>query len=421
MNAPNTVHDFRMQPAMDMLLARGASEGATVESGSCTMELGDDYPEIRVAVARLCGRFPGEYWRRLDNDNAYPTDFVEALTRSGFLGALIPEEYGGVALPLRAAAVILESIHGSGCNAGACHAQMYMMGTLLRHGSHEQKARYLPEIASGRIRLQAFGVTEPTTGSDTSRLCTRAVRQGDGYVINGQKVWTSRALHSDLMLLLARTTPIEQVKKRSDGLSVFLVDLREARGKGMDIRPFEAMVNHNATEVFFDDLYVPQSALVGEEGRGFRYILDGLNAERILIAAEALGDAKYFIRRAAEYSRERVVFGRPIGQNQGIQFPIAKAHAETEAAELLVRKAAALFDAGLPCGAAANLAKLLAAEASWNAGEACMQTFGGFGFAREFDIERKWRETRLFRTVPISTNMILAYIGEHVLGMPRSY
>lgn len=385
------------------------------------MNIGDDYPDIREAVARLCRRFPGEYWRRLENDRAYPTDFVEALIRSGYLGALIPEEYGGVALSLRAAAVILETIHSSGCNAGACHAQMYMMGTLLRHGCPEQKARYLPGIASGKLSLQAFGVTEPTSGSDTTRLCTRAVRQGDFYVINGQKVWTSRALQSDLMLLLARTTPVEQVKKRCDGLSVFLVDLREERGKSVTIRPLDAMVNHNATEVFFDDLRVPQSALLGEEGKGFRYILDSLNAERILLAAEALGDAKYFVRRATEYSRERVVFGKPIGQNQGIQFPIAKAYAETEAAELLVRKAAALFDAGQPCGAAANVAKLLAAEASWNAGETCMQTFGGFGFAREYDIERKWRETRLFRTIPISTNMILSYIGEHVLGMPRSY
>jgi len=385
------------------------------------MVLEDDYPEIREAVARLCKRFPGEYWRALEDDRAYPTEFVEVLTRAGYLAALIPEEYGGCALPLRAAAVILETIHSSGCNAGACHAQMYMMGTLLRHGNEEQKARYLPGIVHGEICLQAFGVTEPTSGSDTTGLCTRAVRNGTGYVINGQKVWTSRALHSDLMLLLARTTPLEQVKKRGEGLSLFLVDLRSERGRSVTIRPIDAMVNHNATEVFFDDLPVSHSALIGEEGKGFRYMLDGFNAERILLAAEALGDAKYFVRRAVEYSCQRVVFGRPIGQNQGIQFPIAKAYADTEAAELMVRKAAALFDAGRPCGSAANLAKLVAAEASWNAGETCMQTFGGFGFAREYDIERKWRETRILRTIPVSTNMVLAFIGQHVLGMPRSY
>jgi acyl-CoA dehydrogenase len=398
-----------------------ASFGIVARPTARVMDVGDDYPEIREAVTRLCKQFPGAYWRQLENDEAYPTEFVEALTESGYLAALIPEQYGGVGLPIRAAAVILESIHSAGCNAAACHAQMYIMGTLLRHGSEEQKWQYLPDIASGKIRLQAFGVTEPTTGSDTSRLCTRAVRRGDGYVINGQKVWTSRALHSDLMLLLARTTPLGEVKKRSHGLSAFLLDLRQLRGKGIEIRPIEAMVNHSATEVFFDNVYVPRSALIGEEGQGFRYLLDGLNAERILIAAEALGDARYFIRRAADYSRERIVFDRPIGQNQGVQFPIARAYAEAEAAELLIRKAAALFDASLPCGAAANIAKLLAAEASWSAGEACMQTFGGFGFAREYDIERKWRETRLFRTLPVSTNMILAYIGEHILGMPRSY
>jgi acyl-CoA dehydrogenase len=385
------------------------------------MDLEDDYPEIREAVARLCRQFPGAYWRELENESAYPTQFVQALTEGGYLGALIPEEYGGAGLPIRAAAVILESIHSSGCNAAACHAQMYIMGTLLRHGSEQQKSEHLPDIAQGKVRLQAFGVTEPTTGTDTGRLCTRAVRRGDGYIINGQKVWTSRASHSDLMLLLARTTRSEQVEKRTSGLSVFLLDLRELHGKGVAIRPIAAMVNHSATEVFLDDVYVPKSALIGEEGQGFRYLLDGLNAERILIASEALGDAKYFIRRAADYSRERIVFGRPIGQNQGVQFPIARAYAEAEAAELLVRKAAALFDAGMACGAAANVAKLMAADASWNAGEACMQTFGGFGFAREYDIERKWRETRLFRTLPVSTNMILAYIGEHVLGMPRSY
>ena len=347
--------------------------------------------------------------------------FVRALTDSGFLGALIPEAYGGAGLPLRAAAVILETIHKSGCNAGACHAQMYIMGTLLRHGSEEQKKKYLPAIASGELRLQAFGVTEPTTGSDTTQLRTRAVRDGDHYVINGQKVWTSRALHSDLMLLLARTTPLDEVKKRREGLSVFLIDIRAARGHGLEIRPLDAMINHNATEVFFNDLRIPADALIGQEGAGFRYILDGMNAERILIAAEALGDSQYFIERATRYTSERIVFGTPIGQNQAVQFPIARAYAETEAAGLMARKAAALFDAGQPCGAEANMAKLLAADASWNSAEACMQAFGGFGFAREYDIERKWRETRLFRTAPISTNLVLAYIGQHVLGMPRSY
>jgi alkylation response protein AidB-like acyl-CoA dehydrogenase len=386
-----------------------------------SMELGEDYADIRDSVNKLCADYPGEYWRKLEDTRAYPAEFVGALTASGFLGALIPEEYGGAGLPLRAAAVILETIHQSGCNAGACHAQMYIMGTLLRHGSAAQKKCYLPAIASGELRLQAFGVTEPTTGSDTTQLKTRAVRDGDHYVINGQKVWTSRALHSDLMLLLARTTAVEQVKKRSEGLSVFLIDIRAARGHGLDIRPLDAMINHNATEVFFNDLRIPADALIGEEGAGFHYILDGMNAERILIAAEALGDARYFIERATRYSKERVVFGRPIGQNQGVQFPIARAYAETEAATLMARKAAALFDAGMPCGAEANMAKLLAADASWNAAEACMQAFGGFGFAREYDIERKWRETRLFRTAPISTNMVLAYLGQHVLGMPRSY
>ena len=392
-----------------------------MNSNESRMELGEDYADIRESVAKLCAGFPGEYWRKLEDGRAYPSEFVGALTASGFLGALIPEEYGGAGLPLRAAAVILETIHRNGCNAGACHAQMYIMGTLLRHGSAAQKNLYLPGIASGALRLQAFGVTEPSTGSDTTQLRTRAVRDGDHYVINGQKVWTSRALHSDLMLLLARTTAVEQVKKRSEGLSVFLIDIRAARGQGLEIRPLDAMINHNATEVFFNDLRIPADALIGKEGEGFRYILDGMNAERILIAAEALGDAQYFIERGANYSKERVVFGKPIGQNQAVQFPIARAYAETEAAGLMTRKAAAMFDAGVPCGAEANMAKLLAADASWNAAEACMQAFGGFGFAREYDIERKWRETRLFRTAPISTNMVLAYIGQHVLGMPRSY
>ena len=385
------------------------------------MDLGDDYPDIREAVARLCLPFGGEYWRKLEDGREYPADFVAALTRAGYLAALIPEEFGGAGLPLRAAAVVLETIHRSGCNAGACHAQMYIMGTLLRHGSEAQKALYLPRIASGALRLQAFGVTEPTTGSDTAGLRTRAVRQGDHYVVNGQKVWTSRALHSDLMLLLARTTPMEQAAKRSAGLSVFLIDLNEAKGKGLEIRPLEAMVNHNTTEVFFDNLRIPASALIGDEGSGFRYILDGMNAERILVSSEAIGDARYFVRRATAYANERMVFGRPIGQNQGVQFPVARAYAQTEAADLMVRKAAALFDAGLACGPEANLAKLLASEAAWSAGEACMETFGGLGFAREYDVERKWRETRLFRTAPVSTNMVLAYIAQHVLGMPRSY
>ncbi|MGY8960735.1 MAG: acyl-CoA dehydrogenase family protein [Alphaproteobacteria bacterium] len=381
----------------------------------------EDYPEIRDAVRKICEGFPGEYWRNLEDqpvEGNYPTEFVNALTESGYLGALIPEEYGGAGLPIRAGAVILETIHETGCSAGACHAQMYTMGTVLRHGSDAQKKEYLPKIASGELRLQAFGVTEPTTGSDTTQLKTRAEKDGDDYIINGQKVWTSRALHSDLMLLLARTESADTVKKRSDGLSTFLVDMRKAVGNGMEIKPLAAMVNHNTTEVFFDNLRIPSSALIGEEGKGFRYIL---NAERILISAEGVGDAKYFVRRAVDYANERVVFGRPIGQNQGVQFPIAKAYADAEAAAMMARKAAALFDAGMPCGAEANMAKHLTAEAAWNAGEACMATFGGFAFAREYDIERKWRECRIMRTAPISTNLIMAFIGQHVLGMPRSY
>ncbi len=386
-----------------------------------TMELGKDYAEIREAVARLCDGFPGEYWRRLDADGAYPEEFVDTLTREGWLAALIPTEYGGSGLPLRAAAVILETIHASGCNAGACHAQMYVMGTLLRHGSAAQKERYLPAIAAGDLRLQAFGVTEPSTGSDTTQIKTRAVRDGDHFVISGQKLWTSRALQSDLMLLLARTTPLDKITKRGNGLTVFLVNLIEAVGHGVEIRPIDAMINHNTTEIFIDQLRVPADSIVGEEDMGFWHILDGMNAERILIAAEALGDARWFTARAAAYAAEREVFGRPIGANQGIQFPIARAHAETEAADLMARKAAALFDAGERCGAEANMAKMLASEAAWHAGDSCFQTFGGFAFAREYDIERKWRETRLFQTAPISTNMILAYIGQHVLGLPRSY
>ncbi len=393
----------------------------TGTSGPVSLELGEDYPDIRDAVRKICEGYPAAYWRKLEDENAYPTDFVKALTESGFLGALIPEEYGGAGLPLRAAAVILETIHSSGCSAGACHAQMYIMGTLLRHGSKEQKEYYLPKIASGELRLQAFGVTEPTTGTDTTQLKTRAVKDGDSYVVNGQKVWTSRALHSDLMLLLARTTSADQVKRKADGISVFLIDIRECLGKGLEIRPLEAMINHNTTEVFFSDLRIPASSLIGQEGRGFRYILDGMNAERVLIAAEAIGDARFFTRRAVAYANERVVFGRPIGMNQGIQFPIARAYAETEAADLMNRKAAALFAAGLDCGEAANTAKMLASEAVWHAADTCFQTFGGFAFAREYDVERKWRDCRLFQTAPISTNLILSYLAEHVLGLPRSY
>jgi acyl-CoA dehydrogenase len=386
-----------------------------------TMSLGEDFPEIREGVRRICADFPGAYWRDLDEREAYPSEFVKAMTEAGFLAALIPEEYGGAGLPLRAAGVILEEVHASGGNAGATHAQMYTMGTVLRHGSAEQKARYLPRIASGELRLQAFGVTEPTTGTDTTRLKTRAVRDGDEYVINGQKIWTSRALYSDLMLLLARTTPLDQVARRTEGLSVFLVDMRQAVGNGMTIRPIKAMINHNTTEVFFDNLRIPADSLVGPEGKGLRCILDGMNAERILVSHESLGDAKWFIRTAVRYANERVVFDRPIGQNQGIQFPIAKAYAQTQAAELMLRKAAALFEAGQPCGEHANLSKLLTAEAAWEAGEACMQTHGGFAYAREYDVERKWREARVQRTAPISTNLILSYVAEHVLGLPRSY
>ncbi|MHA1528276.1 MAG: acyl-CoA dehydrogenase family protein [Alphaproteobacteria bacterium] len=386
-----------------------------------SIPLTDQWADIREGVVRICERFANDYWNRLDLEAEYPQAFVDALTEAGYLAALIPEEYGGAGLPVAAGGAILETIHASGCNAAACHAQMYTMGTLLRHGSPEQKQRYLPAIASGELRMQAFGVTEPTTGSDTTQLKTRAVREGNGYVVNGQKVWISRAQQSDLMLLLARTTPADQVKRRSDGISVFLIDLREAVGHGLEIRKLDAAINHSTNEIFIDNLKIPPESLIGEEGKGFRYILDGMNAERILIAHESLGDARYFIRRATEYANERIVFGRPIGQNQGIQFPIARAHAEAEAAALLVAKAAALFDAGQPCGAEANMGKMLASEAAWASAEAAMQTFGGFAFAREYGIERKWRECRLYQTAPISTNMILAYVGQHVLGMPRSY
>jgi len=386
-----------------------------------TIEVGEDYADIRESVRRLCADFPGLYWRKLEEAQAYPTEFVTALTEAGYLGALIPEEYGGSGMPLRAAAVILEEIHASGCNAGACHAQMYTMGTVLRHGSAEQKNKYLPKIASGALRLQAFGVTEPTTGTDTTKLKTRAVRDGDHYVINGQKVWTSRALHSDLMLLLARTTPLEEVKRKSDGLSVFLLDIRDGLGKGLDIRPLPAMINHNTTEVFFDNLRIPADNLIGEEGKGLKYILDGMNAERILVAAECIGDARWFTKTSVTYVSERRVFDRPIGQNQGVQFPIARAHAEVQAADLVLRRAAARFAAGLPCGDDANMGKLLASEASWHAAESCLQSHGGFGYAREYDVERKWRETRLFQIAPISTNLVLSYIAEHMLGIPRSF
>ena len=397
-------------------------DGTTIDQhDGPVMPLGEAWPEIRESVTRICERFDNAYWMRLDEESAYPDAFVQALTDAGYLAVLIPEEFGGSGLPISAAGAVLETIHRTGCNAAACHAQMYTMGTVLRHGTDEQKQKYLPGIATGDLRLQAFGVTEPTTGSDTTQLKTRAVRDGNQYVVNGQKVWTSRALQSDLMLLLARTTPAEEVKRRSDGISVFLVDLREARGNGLDIRKLDAAINHNTCEVFIDNLKLAPDTLVGEEGKGFRYILDGMNAERILIAYESIGDAKFFIDKAVAYANDRVVFGQPIGKNQGIQFPIARAWAETQAAELMVHKAAALFEQSLDCGAEANTAKMLASEAAWKAAEACMQTHGGFAFAKEYGIERKWRECRLYQIAPISTNMILAYIGQHVLGLPRSY
>jgi alkylation response protein AidB-like acyl-CoA dehydrogenase len=376
---------------------------------------------IRESVRALCADFPGEYWRALDRERAYPTAFVEALTKAGFLAALIPEEYGGSGLSTRAAAAIMEEIQAAGCNGAACHAQMYTMGTVLRHGSDAQKREYLPAIARGELRLQAFGVTEPTSGTDTLSLRTTATRDGDDYVINGQKIWTSRAEYSDLMLLLARTTPRDRVQKRTDGLSVLLVDMRAVKGKGLSIRPIRTMMNHATTEVFFDNMRVPASSLVGEEGKGFRYILSGMNAERILIASECIGDAKWFIAKASAYAKERNVFGRPIGQNQGVQFPIARAYAQMRAAELMVREAAERYETGADIGEEANIAKLLAADASWAAADMCVQTYGGFGFAEEYDVERKFRETRLYQVAPISTNLILSYIAEHVLGLPRSY
>lgn len=383
---------------------------------------GTDFPEIREEVAKLCETFPDPYWRALDREMAYPADFVRALGEAGYLAALIPEEYGGSGLPLSAAAAILEEIQRAGCNGSACHAQMYIMGALLRHGSEEQKRQYLPQIASGALRLQAFGVTEPTSGTDTGALKTTAVRSGDNYIVNGQKIWTSRAEHSDLMLLLARTTPREETARGIDGLSIFILDMNAARAAGgLTIRPIRTMMNHSTTEVFFDNVEVPAANLIGEEGKGFRYILSGMNAERILIAAECIGDAKWFIERSRSYANQRELFGRPIGKNQGVQFPIAKAYAQMRAAELMVHEAARLFEVGEPCGEQANMAKMLAADASWAAGEAAVQTHGGFGFAEEYDIERKFRETRLYQVAPISTNMILSYISEHVLGLPRSY
>jgi hypothetical protein len=382
----------------------------------------EDFADIRASVRALCAKFPGEYWRALDRERGYPTEFVKALTEAGYLAALIPEEFGGSGLGISAAAAILEEIHASGGNGAACHAQMYTMGTILRHGNATQKNDYLPKIASGDLRLQAFGVTEPTSGTDTLSLRTTARREGnDHYVINGQKIWTSRAEHSDLMLLLARTTPKEQVKKRTEGLSVFLVDMRLAESTGMTINPIRTMMNHATTEIFFDDLRVPAENLIGEEGRGFRYILSGMNAERILIASECIGDCKWFINKATNYAKERTLFNRPIGQNQGVQFPIARAYAQMRAAELMVHQAAAKYETGADIGPEANMAKLLAADASWFAADMCVQTFGGFGFAEEYDIERKFREARLYQVAPISTNMILSYLAEHVLGLPRSY
>jgi acyl-CoA dehydrogenase len=380
-----------------------------------------DLEQIREAVRALCADFPGEYWREKDRHRAYPQEFVTALTQSGFLACLIPEEYGGSGLDITHAGAILEEIQRAGCNGGACHAQMYTMGTILRHGNPEQKARWLPKIASGELRLQAFGVTEPTSGTDTLSLRTTAVKKGDKYIVNGQKVWTSRAEYSDLMLLLARTTPKDQVEKRTDGLSVMVVDMQAAKNNGLTIRPLETMMNHSSCEVFFDDMEVPAENLIGLEGKGFRYIIDGMNAERILIAHECIGDGRWFIDKGTAYAKDRNVFGRPIGQNQGVQFPIARAYAHIESANLMVKEAARKFDAGEPCGPEANMAKMLASEAAWEAAEMCVQTHGGFGFATEYDVERKFRETRLYQVAPISTNLILGYIGEHVLGLPRSY
>ena len=380
-----------------------------------------NHPDIRKGVSHLCKGFPGKYWQKCDRDQAYPVEFVEALTDQGYLSALIPEEYGGLGLPLAAGAAILEEIHRAGCNAGACHAQMYTMGTVLRYGSQIQKEQYLPSIASGKLRLQAFGVTEPTSGTDTTALRTTARKVGNNYIVNGQKIWTSRAEHSDLLLLLARTKPLDEVTKKTDGLSVFLVDMREVLGKSLTIRPIRTMMNHSTTELFFDDMKIPETSLVGEEGKGFRNILSGMNAERLLISAECIGDAKWFIEKATAYASERKVFKRPIGQNQGIQFPISRSYSQMRAAELMLAEALKLYDAGGNPGEEANLAKLLSSDASWEAAEMCIQTFGGFGFAEEYDIERKFREARLYQVAPVSTNMVLSYVAEHVLGLPRSY
>ncbi|MFT0548198.1 acyl-CoA dehydrogenase family protein [Allopusillimonas ginsengisoli] len=381
----------------------------------------DAYQDIRDAIRDLCAQFPPEYFRKIDEERGYPDEFVRTLTEAGWLAALIPEEYGGSGLSLTEASVIMEEINRNGGNSGVCHGQMYNMGTLLRHGSKAQKEQYLPRIATGELRLQSMAVTEPTTGTDTTKIKTTAVRKGDRYVINGQKVWISRIQHSDLMILLARTTPLDQVKRKADGMSIFLVDLHTAIGHGMDVHPIPNMVNHETNELFFDNLEIPAENLIGEEGKGFRYILDGLNAERSLIAAECIGDGRWFIDKVTAYTKERVVFGRPIGQNQGVQFPIAKAHINIEAASLMRYEACRLFDAHQPCGAQANMAKMLAADASWEAANACLQFHGGFGFANEYDIERKFRETRLYQVAPISTNLILSYVAEHVLGLPRSF
>ena len=386
-----------------------------------TPEGPESHSEIREGVRALCREFDSAYWQKVDEERGYPDAFVKALTDAGWLSALIPEEYGGSGLSMTAASVIMEEINRSGGNSGACHGQMYNMGTVLRHGSEEQKRKYLPKIASGELRLQSMSVTEPTAGTDTTKISTVAVKKGDRYIVNGQKVWTSRVQHSELMILLARTTPLAEVKKKSDGMSIFIVDLREAVKRGMTVKPIRNMVNHETNQLFFDNLEVPAENLIGEEGKGFRYILDGLNAERILISAECIGDGYWFIERATRYAKERVVFDRPIGRNQGIQFPIARAYASIQAADLMRYRAAALFDAGRPCGAEANMAKLLGADASWEAANVCLQTHGGYGFAAEYDIERKFRETRLYQVAPISTNLILSYIGEHVLGMPRSF
>ncbi len=385
------------------------------------IDYNESYEQIREAVKRLCADFPGQYWRRQDSDSSYPTEFVRALVDTGYLSVLIPEEYGGSGLDLKAACIILETIHEAGCNGAACHAQMYTMGTILRHGSEEQKQTWLPGIADGTLRLQAFGVTEPASGTDTTRIATTAVRDGDDYLINGQKIWTSRAEHSDLMILLARTTPREASPKPTRGLSVFIVDLREEVGKSITITPIETMINHSTTSVFFDGLRVPARNLIGRQDEGFKYIMDGMNAERILIGSECIGDARFLVQRAAAYASEREVFGRPIGQNQGVQFPIAESYIQTEAAALMVEKAATSFDEMRPCGTEANMAKLLASEASWKAADMCMQTFGGFAFAAEYDIERKFRETRLYRVAPVSTNLILSHVATHVLGMPKSF